>query len=106
MPTVQQARSIIDLMHETSLEIYAKKLDALQHGDEAVREQIGYGKDIMSILCTYPIFQSHLCFLRRPFSCYCSVKANSEATEEDRLPDDEILGQIRCDSRTMCSFPY
>ncbi|KLO16320.1 cytochrome P450 [Schizopora paradoxa] len=69
---VQQARSIIDLMHETSLEIYSMKLKALEQGDEAVVEQIGNGNDIMSIL----------------------LRANAEASEEDRLPDHEILGQI------------
>lgn len=52
--TVQQLRHIIDLMHETSIEIYSKKLDGLKQGDEAVMEQIGKGKDIMSILRAYP----------------------------------------------------
>lgn len=50
---IQQARSIIDLMQETSVEIYSKKLEALKQGDEAVMEQIGSGNDIMSILRAY-----------------------------------------------------
>lgn len=70
---IQYARSIIDVMHDTSLEIYSRKLDGLKKGDKAVMEQMGNGKDIMSIL----------------------LKANAEAAEEDRLPDDEILGQIK-----------
>ena len=48
--TVQQLRHIVDLMHETSIEIYSKKLNGLKKGDQAVVEQIGNGKDIMSIL--------------------------------------------------------
>ncbi|THH09099.1 hypothetical protein EW145_g2244 [Phellinidium pouzarii] len=45
---------------------------AIKAGDDEVRKQVGKGKDIMSIL----------------------LKANMEASEEDRLPESEILGQM------------
>jgi hypothetical protein len=37
-------------MDKTSVEIYEHKKLALQRGEEAVLQQIGRGKDIMSIL--------------------------------------------------------
>jgi hypothetical protein len=46
----QQLREIIDVMHNTSVEIFEKKKRALQEGDAAVSQQIGQGKDIISIL--------------------------------------------------------
>ncbi len=56
IPRIQDARSIIDVMHNTSLEIYSRKLDGLKKGDKTVMEQMGNGKDIMSILRTHPEF--------------------------------------------------
>jgi hypothetical protein len=43
-------RDIVDIMHETSIEILEVKERALKEGDEAVVQQIGRGQDIMSIL--------------------------------------------------------
>lgn len=39
-------------MHKMAKKIYESKKAALAAGDEAVVEQIGEGKDIMSVLCT------------------------------------------------------
>lgn len=47
---VQQAREIADAMHFSSKEIFELKKNAMEKGDEAVLQQIGEGKDIMSIL--------------------------------------------------------
>lgn len=47
---LHEARDIVDIMHETSLEIYAEKKQALADGDEALSAKVGQGKDIMSIL--------------------------------------------------------
>ncbi|TFK29213.1 cytochrome P450 [Coprinopsis marcescibilis] len=65
-------RDMIDVMEATSIEIYQRKKRALEQGDEALREQIGQGKDAISIL----------------------LKANMLASEEDRLTEEELLGQI------------
>ncbi|KAF8896616.1 cytochrome P450 [Infundibulicybe gibba] len=65
-------RDIIDTIHQTSVTIFEEKKQALKAGDEAVSRQIGQGKDIMSIL----------------------MRANMEASDEDRLLDSEVLGQM------------
>ena len=43
-------RDIVDVMYNTSVEIFESKKKALAEGDEALATQIGKGKDIMSIL--------------------------------------------------------
>ncbi|TFK75131.1 cytochrome P450 [Pluteus cervinus] len=54
--TIRQMRDIVDLMHQTSLEIIQQKQKALKEGDEAVSQQIGHGKDIVSILSRFSVF--------------------------------------------------
>ncbi|KAG6900250.1 hypothetical protein C0993_000891 [Termitomyces sp. T159_Od127] len=65
-------RDIIDTWDRTTSEIFEAKKRALEEGDEALAQQIGQAKDLMSIL----------------------MKANIEASEEDRLSDREVLGQV------------
>jgi hypothetical protein len=80
-------------MHNTSVEILQAKRCALQEGDEAVERQIGRGRDIMSILSKqFPCcrFLSSL-----TSSSISSVKANMEASEGDKLTEEEVLGQVR-----------
>ena len=50
---VQRLREISDVMHQRSVLIYNEKKAALEKGDEALKHQIGEGRDIMSILCEY-----------------------------------------------------
>ncbi|KAH9481617.1 Cytochrome P450 monooxygenase 91 [Psilocybe cubensis] len=63
-------RDIIDVLHETSIEILETKKKALAEGDEAIAMQ--EEKDILSIL----------------------LKANMKALDSDRLTDQELLGQM------------
>ncbi|KAI0701721.1 cytochrome P450 [Earliella scabrosa] len=63
---------ITDTLHERSVHIYNLKKDALEKGDEALKHQVGEGRDIMSIL----------------------LWENMKASEEDKLPDDELIGQV------------
>ncbi|KAF9479975.1 cytochrome P450 [Pholiota conissans] len=65
-------RDIIDVLHNTSVEIYESKKKALEDGDEALANQIGRGKDIMSIL----------------------MRANMTASKEEGLTREELLGQM------------
>ncbi|KZP14942.1 cytochrome P450 [Athelia psychrophila] len=65
---VQIIRKIVDLMEKTSHEIVSSK----QQGSLVEHEQVGGGKDIMSIL----------------------LKANTAAAEEDRLTDTEVIDQV------------
>jgi len=69
---IRRTQEIVDIMDRTSVEIFERKRSALQQGDEAVLQQIGHGKDIMSIL----------------------LKANMAATEEDCLQEAELVGQM------------
>nr|BAL05185.1 cytochrome P450 [Phanerodontia chrysosporium] len=70
--SVRRIQKIIDDMHSHSRRIFNEKKAALEKGDGAVLHQVGEGKDIMSIL----------------------LKANMEASDEDRLPEDELIGQM------------
>ena len=47
---LHRARDMIDAIEANSLEILHEKQRALAEGDEAVAQQIGEGKDILSIL--------------------------------------------------------
>ncbi|TBU38509.1 cytochrome P450 [Dichomitus squalens] len=66
IPQVQQLKDVVDVLHDTSLRIIDEKKAALQRGDTA------QGKDIIGIL----------------------LKANMAAAAEERLPDEQIIGQM------------
>ena len=46
-------RDIVDTMHTRARSIIDGKISALRAGDEAVKQQVGEGKDIISLLRTY-----------------------------------------------------
>jgi len=83
----RRLRGIVDVFHNTSIEILEAKRRAME-SDGTVEEQIGRGKDIMSILSMYISAQHPSTLLIR------TVKANMEAPEEDKLPDSEVLAQV------------
>ncbi|KAL0576744.1 hypothetical protein V5O48_005234 [Marasmius crinis-equi] len=58
-------------MWDLSASVYNEKKRALVMGDDAVREQIGRGKDILSIM----------------------LRENMKASSEDRLDEKELIGQ-------------
>ncbi|KAG5637254.1 hypothetical protein H0H81_005254 [Sphagnurus paluster] len=66
--SLHKLRDMVDIMENTSNKILDNKNKALEEGG-AIMDQIGQGKDIMSIL------------------------PNLEASERDRLDDDEVLRQ-------------
>ncbi|KAF9043230.1 cytochrome P450 [Panaeolus papilionaceus] len=65
-------RDLVDILHETSYAIYQSKKKALVEGDGEVLDRMNEGKDILSIL----------------------MRANMQASEEDRLSEEEIYAQI------------
>ncbi|KAI0070119.1 cytochrome P450 [Panus rudis PR-1116 ss-1] len=69
---VRRSLEISDALDKTSREILRRKREALAQGDEAVSRQVGEGKDIMSVL----------------------LRENMAASEEDRMPDTELLGHM------------
>lgn len=50
LENVQRMRQISDVMYKQSVQIFADKKAALERGDEALKHEIGEGRDIMSIL--------------------------------------------------------
>ena len=51
-------RDVVDVLNNTAIEIFEKKKKALDEGDKAVTQQVGKGKDIMSILSAYHLYYS------------------------------------------------
>ncbi|KAE9394010.1 cytochrome P450 [Gymnopus androsaceus JB14] len=75
-------RDMADYMYNVGGEIFESKKLALEKGDEAVSQQIGRGKDLISIL----------------------MKENMKASEEDRLEDSEVLAQVSSDTLTFAAM--
>lgn len=87
----QRIRKLVDIMHERSVHIFHEKRAALERGDEGMKQQFGEGKDLMSIL--RELHGWHRAFSFSLNSSY-SVRANMAADAEDRLPDDQLIGQM------------
>ncbi|KAI0631283.1 cytochrome P450 [Trametes polyzona] len=71
-PALRRLMRISDTLHTRSVEIFEAKKRALLAGDEAPKEQVGEGRDLMSIL----------------------LRENMIAAEEDKMPEDELIGQM------------
>ncbi|KAJ3993079.1 cytochrome P450 [Lentinula boryana] len=69
---VHHIRDIVDYMWEVATEIYESKKRAFKMGDEAVAQQIGRGKDIISVL----------------------MRANMKALKEEKIQDKEVISQM------------
>ncbi|KAJ3970683.1 cytochrome P450 [Lentinula raphanica] len=69
---VHHLRDMVDYMYNVAEEIYESKKRAFRIGDEAVAQQIGRGKDLISIL----------------------MKENMKALDEDHMRDDEVVSQV------------
>ncbi|KAG5730703.1 Leukotriene-B(4) omega-hydroxylase 2 [Termitomyces sp. T112] len=63
---------MVDTWHWTMTRIFEEKKRALMEGDEALANQVEQAKDLLSIL----------------------IKANIDASEEDKVSDEEVLGQM------------
>ena len=50
-PRVQRVKRLVDTIDRRTREIFAEKKAAVERGDEVLMQQIGEGKDLMSILC-------------------------------------------------------
>ncbi|ESK86254.1 hypothetical protein Moror_16634 [Moniliophthora roreri MCA 2997] len=65
-------QQLSDSLWKISIQIFEEKKRALLMGDEALKQQVGSGKDILSIL----------------------MRENMKASSEDRLDETELLGQM------------
>ena len=81
---------LVDVVHDRSVEIYHAKKQALEQGDGAAAQQIGEGKDLMSILSELSRIVTYV----QPNATHTIVRANRDAAEEDKLPEDEVIAQI------------
>ncbi|KAK7677643.1 hypothetical protein QCA50_019334 [Cerrena zonata] len=72
LPGFRRLKQVVMKMDSEARRIYELKKDNMQAGDQGLLKQVGEGKDIMS----------HL------------LRANMAAPEEDRLPEEEIVGQM------------
>ncbi|KAI0059725.1 cytochrome P450 [Artomyces pyxidatus] len=72
LPMVHNMIRVTDILKKCTKEIYEEKKALLERGDDVFKQQLSEGKDIISVL----------------------MKANIDAPAEDRLPDEEILGQM------------
>ncbi|PIL26672.1 cytochrome P450 [Ganoderma sinense ZZ0214-1] len=70
--SIQRMKTVSDVMHQRSLEIYNEKKAAIQRGDKETLLAVDESKDMLSIL----------------------LKENMKAADEDRLPDSELLAQM------------
>ena len=62
-------------------------------GDETVLKQLGEGKDVMSILREPLSFTTCGALFADAIQ---TVKANVSAADGDRLPEEELIAQMRC----------
>ncbi|KAI0059729.1 cytochrome P450 [Artomyces pyxidatus] len=72
LPMLHNAIRITDVMHRYTKEVFDEKRALLEKGDDMFKHQLSEGKDIISVL----------------------MKTNGNASEEDMLPEEEILGQM------------
>jgi hypothetical protein len=86
---VRKVKNIVDLIDHTSKEILERKKASLSQDNEVISEQIHESRDIMSLLCKFFPRCYHQPLIDR------SVRENILAKEADRLPDDELIAQMR-----------
>lgn len=87
---LRELRDVVDVLHNTAVEIIESKKKALAEGNDAIMRQVGQGKDIISILRASP---SDL-LNDGGIDEISSVKANMEASEAESLSEEELVGQV------------
>lgn len=85
---IKELKASTDTVWTRSTEVYNEKRKTLLAGDEALKSQVGEGKDILSVL--------RACFrlMKAAFTDEIVVRANLEAAPEDRLPEEEVIAQM------------
>lgn len=83
-------RDMVDMMHHTSLNIF-NKVKVVVTNENGPSKRIGKGKDIMSALDKPSSLPYHL---EMDANRAWKVKANMSASEEDKLTDEELIGQV------------
>lgn len=93
-PPLKRMIQIADTMRTRSTEIFEAKKKALLAGDEALKHQVGEGRDLISVLRAFPSTPCAVMEVLMVVHGMATVKANMVASEEDKLPEDELIGQM------------
>lgn len=80
-------RDMADYMYSLGTEIFESKKLALERGDEVVAQQIGSGKDLLSVLSKFGLQNGQNRLIP-------TVKENMKASDEDQLRDSELISQV------------
>lgn len=91
---VRRTVQIADVLNERSLEIFLAKRAAIEAGVDTD------SKDIMSLWCMCRFLHFN-CLVCHDFT----VRANMAASGEERLPEDQLLGQMSCVSPKVLRGP-
>jgi hypothetical protein len=67
-PHIQEAIRIIDVLKNTSREIYESKIRALKDDDGSIKQQVQEPRDIMGILRKLDYYKSYLALRAEPES--------------------------------------
>lgn len=95
-PPLKRLIYIADTLRRRSTEIFEAKKKALLAGDEALKQQVGEGRDLISVLrACLPLSWNMRRVTRTNADALCDiVKANMAASQEDKMPEDELIGQM------------
>jgi hypothetical protein len=50
---LETLRNMVDVMEDTSVQVLEEKKNAIAQGDDVVLQQVGQGKDLLSVLCVF-----------------------------------------------------
>lgn len=92
---VRDMQKNVDAIDGQARNVYNLKKEALLKGDDAVVQQVGSGKDIMSILCELYMQCVGVIVHSGDTFFYIVVKANLLADEGDQLPEEELISQMK-----------
>lgn len=85
-PELHRVRDILDVTYRTSTKIYKQKKLAFEEG--RLHQQIGEGKDIISILSRW------ILVLALPALTSVPAKGDMDAGEQDHISEEEIIAQV------------
>ena len=97
-PKAKEMAHVVDTLSTKAEEIVASRKAELASSGE----DIGAGKDILSILCELSHLPFDQCVLSELLNI---VKANVNASEEDRLPDEEVVNNVGCVIGSLIGSP-
>lgn len=86
---IQRLKNLSDTINAEAAQVVAQRRLAIQSGEGAILQEVGEGKDIMSVLCTV----LSLPFILHLTKLKLAVRANMKAEESERLGEDELAAQ-------------